>query len=105
LPLAATDGAVYLLTRTGAVWRLGPGADEPVELAAFHRAAGASLTLADDRILVGFLDGTLILLQLDGDIIWRKNMGRSIYAPVTVNQGAIYVPLRDGTVVKLVDPQ
>lgn len=103
-PLAAADGSVYLLTRTGAVWRLPPGQGEPGQLVSLGSAAGASLTLANDRLLVGMLDGTLYLLRADGGVVWKRRLGQSIVAPVSVNDGAIYVPLRAGAVVKLVEP-
>lgn len=103
-PLATADGSVYLLTRTGVVWRLPPNQGEPEQLASLGSATGASLTLANDKLLVGMLDGTLFLLRADGSVVWKKRLGQSIVAPVSVNDGAIYVPLRAGTVVKLVEP-
>lgn len=101
-PVAATDGNIYILNRSAELWRVPPQQPEQSQrLAALGGAALASLTLADNGILVGKLDGSLLALRFDGSIIWTKNLAESIVAPATIINDAIFVPLRSGHVVKL----
>jgi outer membrane protein assembly factor BamB len=102
-PIVAPDGGVYLLDGGGTVWRIPPREATVEMVAALDGAARASLTLARDRLLVGRLDGTLLAIRLDGSIVWRRQFGESIVAPVSVADGAVYVPLLSGEVVKLRD--
>lgn len=100
-PIVAPDRSVYLLTRNADVWRVPPGGRAGEKLASLGGAARGSLTLAGDRLLVGRLDGALFQLRTDGTTVWRYDLEDSIVAPVTVRDGAIYVPLLRGTIVKL----
>jgi outer membrane protein assembly factor BamB len=97
--VAAPAGDVYALTRTAEVWRVAGGRAE--RLAALGGAASGALTLARDRLLVGRLDGTLFLLDTDGRIIWQVDFDDSIVAPAAVYDGAVFVPLLHGDIVKL----
>src|SRR5690606_18498689 len=99
-PAVADNGAVYVLTRDASVWRIS-GARDVRRIAALGGAATGAFTLARGGLLVGRLDGTLFLLDLEGNIIWQMDLGDSIVAPVSVYGGAVYVPLLHGDIVKL----
>jgi outer membrane protein assembly factor BamB len=99
-PLAAAPGgALYALTRATELYRLSAGRAQ--RLAALGGAASGALTLARNRLLVGRLDGALFLLAADGRIIWQVDLEDSIVAPAAVHDGAVFVPLLHGDVVKL----
>ena len=100
-PVAAPDGSLFVLTRSAEVWHVPPGGRAGERLASLDGAARGSLTLARNGLLVGRLDGTLFLLRHDGRIIWQERFDDAIAAPVTVQDGAIYVPLLRGRIVKL----
>jgi outer membrane protein assembly factor BamB len=102
-PVVAPDGAVYFLNRAAELWRLPrPGPAENAErLAGPDGAATGSLTLVANGLLVGRLDGVLLFLDRDGGELWRRELGDAIRAPVTVADGAVYVPLLRGHIVKL----
>lgn len=100
-PVAAPDGSLFVLTRSAEVWRVPPGGRAGERLASLDGAARGSLTLARNGLLVGRLDGTLFLLRHDGSIVWQERFDDAIAAPVTVHDGAIYVPLLRGRIVKL----
>jgi outer membrane protein assembly factor BamB len=98
-PAVAEDGSAYLLTRNGSVWRLGAGGAE--QLAALGGTARESLTLARNGVLVGLLDGTLVLLRRDGSEVWRQSHPGAIRAPVTLSGGAAYLGLLNGRFMRL----
>ncbi len=100
-PVVSPDGTIYALTSAADVWRIPAGASEPEPIAELGGAARAALTLARDRLLVGRLDGTLFLLRTDGDVVWEVELDGSIFAPVSLRDGAIYVPLLGGSIAKL----
>ncbi|HUH11853.1 MAG TPA: PQQ-binding-like beta-propeller repeat protein [Longimicrobiales bacterium] len=100
-PVVAPDGTIYALSTAGEVWRVPPGSGRPERLVAVGGATRASLTLARDRLLVGRLDGTLLLLRLDGSTVWRLDLEDSIVAPVALADGAIYVPLQRGALARI----
>ena len=98
-PAVDQDGSAYLLTRNGTVWRLGDAGVE--RLASLGGTARESLTLARNGVLVGRLDGTLVLLRRDGSEVWRTTYPGSIRAPVALAAGAAYLGLLNGRLVKL----
>ncbi|NJD11379.1 MAG: hypothetical protein FIB01_13390 [Gemmatimonadetes bacterium] len=98
-PAIAEDGSAYLWTRDGTLWRLSGGA--PERLAALGGAARESLTLVRNGVLVGLLDGTLVLLRRDGREVWRQTFRGSLRAPVALAGGAIYVALLTGRLLTL----
>lgn len=100
-PVVGPDGALYVLNRNTDLWRVRPGARAGEKLASLDGAARASLAVTRDRLLVGRLDGKLFLLDMDGRVLWERDFEDSIVAPVTVADGAIFVPLLRGTIVKL----
>jgi outer membrane protein assembly factor BamB len=98
-PAVAEDGTAYVLTRSGTVWRLNErGAERLAELGGTARE---SLTLARNGLLVGRLDGTLVLLRRDGTEVWRQSFPSSIRAPVALADGVLYLGLLNGRVLKL----
>jgi outer membrane protein assembly factor BamB len=99
-PTPTADGSVLALTRNAEVWRI-DRVGQARRIAALEGAASGSLAQAAGRIIVGRLDGWLFVLDLDGNVVWKKDMMDSIVAPVTVVDDAIYVPLLHGDVVKL----
>ena len=100
-PVVGQDGSLYVLNRDAELWRVRAGARAGEKLASLTGAARASLAATRDRLLVGRLDGKLLVLDMDGRVLWERDFGDSIVAPVTVADGAIYVPLLRGTIVKL----
>jgi outer membrane protein assembly factor BamB len=97
----ATERGIYLLDTGGDVWRVPHGGGEPERVIALPGAASASFALAGNRLLIGRLDGTLLAVTLEGQVVWEVNLGHSIIAPAAVHAGAIYVALLNGEVVKL----
>ncbi len=104
-PAHTAQGDVYLLTRTAELWRLPAGRSEPQRVADLEGAAVGSLTTAGNYVIVGRLDGQLFALRPDGTVAWRHRLDDAIVAPVTVGDGALYVPLLRGTLVKITDVQ
>ncbi|HEX7091417.1 MAG TPA: PQQ-binding-like beta-propeller repeat protein [Longimicrobiales bacterium] len=100
-PVAGPNGSLYVLNRNAEVWRVRRGGRAGERIASLGGAARASLAVAQDRLLVGRLDGKLFLLEADGRVVWERDFDDSIVAPVTVADGALYVPLLRGTIVKL----
>ena len=100
-PVVGQDGSLYVLNRSAELWRVRLGARAGEKLASLDGAARASLAVTRDRLLVGRLDGKLFLLDMDGRVVWERDFEDSIVAPVTVADGALYVPLLRGTIVKL----
>lgn len=100
-PVVSPEGTIYALTSAADVWRIPAGSGEPESIAELGGAASAAFTLARDRLLVGRLDGTLFLLRTDGQVVWEVELDGSIFAPVSLRDGAIYVPLLGGSIAKL----
>jgi len=98
-PAVAEDGSAYLLTTNGTLWRL--DATGLMRLASVGGTVRESLTLARNGVLIGRLDGTLVLLRRDGSEVWREQYRSSIRAPVALGGGAAYVGLLSGRLVKL----
>lgn len=100
-PAVSEDGRIYLLDRSGGVWVVSPEGDLR-RLASLDGVARRSLTLTRNALLVGLLDGTFAAVDREsGDVLWTLKLGDSIYTPAVVHEGAIYVPLRRGELVKL----
>jgi len=91
--------AIYVLDRSAAVWRVDRSGAVPV--ATLGGAASGSITAVGDRLVVGRLDGAVFILDGDGSIISRVDLGDSVVAPAAAGDGALYVPLLRGDVVKL----
>jgi len=98
-PAIADDGSAYVLTRDGTLWLLDRGGSR--RLASVGGTVRESLTLARNGVLIGRLDGTLVMLRRDGTELWREQYQSSIRAPVALADGAAYVGLLSGRLVKL----
>jgi len=90
---------VFVLTQASELYRLGDGPAQQV--ASFNGASRGSLTAAGDRLLVGLLDGRLLVVDREGKIRGQVHLGGSIAAPATVADDGIYVGLLRGTMIKL----
>jgi outer membrane protein assembly factor BamB len=99
-PAVDRDGTVFVLNRTGEVWRVTP-AGNATRIAQLDGTARESFTLAANGMLVGLLDGTVVLLGRDGTERWREVFRSSLRSPVAVHAGKLYVALLNGTVVNL----
>ena len=100
-PVIADDGYTYVLNRHAEVWRVNTGSGWPEQIAALGGAAYRSLALSRNGILVGRLDGSAFLLRRDGSTVWEREFDDAIVAPMTAADGAVYVPLLRGMIVKL----
>lgn len=99
-PAAGPGGDVFALTRAADVWRI-PRDGPPVRIAQLGGAATGSLTVAGARLVVGKLDGSVLALDREGTILWSRDVGDSVLAPVAIAGDAVFVPLLRGTLVKL----
>ena len=97
-PAIASDGTVYIASRSGTLYRITNGELHAVETLD-HSVS--SLTMTRDHFLLGSYDGTLLAVDRSGDVAWKHKFNDSIVAPVAVRDQAIYVPLLHGRVVKL----
>lgn len=97
-PVLAPDG-VYVLTRDADVFRI--DGSRVQRLAALDGAAVGSLTVADNGILVGRLDGTLTFLDRSGATVWEQRLGGSLRAPPLVVGNAVYAGTLGGRLVKV----
>ena len=103
VPLARPvwDGdAVMVSTRTASIWRIENGANAR-RVAHPGGTTTTSFMGADGRFVLGRLDGSLICFERDGRELWRVQLGSSIVAAATVLDGALFVGLLDGNVVRI----
>ncbi len=99
-PVLSRTGDVFALDRSGTVWRVPPDG-RPERLTELGSAATGSLTLVENAVLVGLLDGRFVAVdRTDGSILWTLELGDSVTAPAVVKGGQIFIPLRRGAVVK-----
>lgn len=98
-PIAAQNGTVHVLNRAAELWRIRGGSATKVR--AFDGGVTTSFTLARDRYVIGFVNGTLLVTDMDGNVKAEHKFNDSVAAPVAVRGGALYVPLLHGRVVKL----
>lgn len=100
-PVAGENGESFLLARNGVVLRLDAAGGVVRAIADVGGAAAGSFAGAGALLAVGRLDGTLILLDRAGRELWRHDFDDSIEAPVAVRDGALFVPLLRGDIVRL----
>lgn len=98
-PVVARDGVAYAAARDGTLYRIHEGRADV--LARLDHAITGSLTLVRDHLLLGSYDGTLLAVSMAGQTAWTHRLNDSIVAPVSVAEGAIFVPLLRGGIVKL----
>jgi outer membrane protein assembly factor BamB len=99
-PAVTADGDIYIASRNGTLYRI-RGSGQLEKLRDLGHALSPSLTLTRNHLLLGSYDGTLLAVNLDGTIAWQHSFDDSIVAPVAVADGAVYVPLLRGRIVKL----
>lgn len=97
-PIIAPEG-VYVLTRQAALLRVTAGGVET--LAQLEGAATESLTLTASGLLVGLLDGRLLLVRRSGAVVWEQRVTGSLRAPSAVRDSSVYVATLGGRLVKL----
>ncbi len=98
-PVVSEDGTAYLAARDGALYRVRNGRLE--KIAQLPHSISPSLTLARDHLLLGSYDGTLLAVNLNGEIVWTYQFNDSIVSPVAVGDQSVYVPLLRGRIIKL----
>jgi outer membrane protein assembly factor BamB len=98
-PVVSRDGVAYLAARDGSLYAIQEGRGR--KLAQLDHTLSGSLTLARDHLVLGSYDGTLLAVSLDGKVLWTHRLNDSIIAPVALGDGAIFVPLLRGAIVKL----
>ena len=90
---AALGDTLFLATRRGTVYRIGPG-PEPVakRIASLHWPISAPVTLVAGQVLLGGADGTIRALRTDGSEIWRVRVWSPVeIGPIAVGDGLIAI--------------
>ncbi len=100
-PVTGENGETFLLARNGVVLRLNAAGGAVRRVADVGGATAGSFAGVGAMLAVGRLDGTLFLLDRAGREIWRHDFEESIEAPVTARDGALFVPLLRGDIVRL----
>lgn len=98
-PIVGSDGIVHVLNRDAAIWRIENG--RGTRVADLDGGATSSFTLVRDRYIIGLVNGTLLITDLNGAIVTQHQFNDSVAGPVAVRGGALYVPLLHGRVVKM----
>jgi outer membrane protein assembly factor BamB len=89
---AALGDTLFLASRTGTVYRVEPGNDEPVlkTLVTLEWPVTSPVTIARRQILLGGADGVIRALRTDGSEIWRVRVWRPVeLAPVPLSDGLL----------------
>jgi outer membrane protein assembly factor BamB len=94
-----TDDGVFVLTREGELYLLGP--NRARRIVALDRAATESLSITADGALIGTLDGRIVFVRHDGSIAWEEQLDGSVRAPAVVHESNVYVGTLNGRLVKL----
>lgn len=90
----------FVLDRSAGVWRIDrEGGIE--RIADYDGAASGSLTAVGNRLVAGLLDGRLIVMNTDGDVVGSIDLGDSIIAPVAAGDGVMWVPLLRGRIARV----
>ncbi len=98
-PVVTREGTAFVAARDGSLYRIQEG--NAAKIAQLDHALAGSLTLARDHLILGSYDGTLLAVSMDGKVVWTHRLKDSIVAPVAIRNGAIFVPLLRGGIVKL----
>jgi outer membrane protein assembly factor BamB len=95
----ALGRSVYVLTRDAQVWRLAGG--QMQRIAELGSAANSSFSVVGSHLIAGLLDGRVLALDENGQLVWEYKAPRSVVAPVTPIADGLLVPLKNGAVLKL----
>ena len=98
-PIVGSDSTIHVINRDAQIWRIRNGSGTRV--AQLNGAVTTSFTLARGRYVIGMIDGTLLVTDLEGRIVAQHKFNDTISAPVSVHGNALYVPLLRGRIVKL----
>jgi outer membrane protein assembly factor BamB len=98
-PIVTSNGSIHILNRDAQIWRIDAG--RGTRIATLGGTSSSSFTVARNRYLIGKADGSLVVADMNGRVIAEHKFNDSVAAPVAVAQGALYVPLLHGRVVKL----
>ncbi len=90
---ATLGDTVFLVTRIGSLYRIGPGAEPRADrIAALEWPVTAPISIAGGQILLGGADGTVRALRPDGSEIWRLRIWRPIeLGPVPLSDGLLAI--------------
>ena len=104
-PVAVTDDTVFFGSGDGYVYAV---SSDKGRLKWRKRTGGGveAVALVGDTVLVASLDNFAYLLNLNGSMLWKKQMpGRIAARPLTVQQTALFTPLSstEGVVLGLKD--
>jgi outer membrane protein assembly factor BamB len=98
-PIADRDNTIHVANRDVAIWRIRGG--NGTKVAQLDGAITSSFTLARDRYVLGTIDGTVLVTDLNGRTVAQHKFNDTVAAPISVHGGALYVPLLRGRIVKL----
>jgi outer membrane protein assembly factor BamB len=98
-PVRIGDHA-FVLDRSAGVWRM-DRAGGIERIADYDGAASGSFTAVGNRLVVGLLDGRLIVMTTAGDTVGSLDLGDSIIAPVAAGDGVMWVPLLRGQIARV----
>ncbi|HEY3012719.1 MAG TPA: PQQ-binding-like beta-propeller repeat protein [Gemmatimonadales bacterium] len=90
---AALGDTVFVASRTGTVYRIGPEDEpHPKAIAFLGWAVTTPVTIAGRQVLLGGADGMIRALRPDGSEIWRVRVWRPVeLGPVVLSDGLIAV--------------
>jgi outer membrane protein assembly factor BamB len=98
-PAVGADGTIHVINRNAEIWRISAG--HGARVAQLGGTVGSSFTLLSNRYVIGRIDGSLLITDLNGHVVAEHKFNDSVAAPVAALHGALYVPLRHGGIVKL----
>jgi outer membrane protein assembly factor BamB len=90
---AALGDTLFLATRLGTLYRIGPGPEPAAKrIASLHWPISAPVTLVAGQVLLGGADGTIRALRTDGSEIWRVRVWSPVeLGPIAMGDGLIAV--------------
>jgi outer membrane protein assembly factor BamB len=95
-----SHGAIHVLDANAGVWRIDAGG-ATFSVSQLGGAASGSFTAVGDDLVVGRLDGSLFVIDRNGRVVETLDLGDSVIAPVAAGEGALWVCLLRGDLVKL----
>jgi outer membrane protein assembly factor BamB len=90
---AALGDTLFLVSRTGTVYRIEPGPDPTLRaLASLRWPVTTPVTIVGRQILLGGADGTIRALRTNGSEIWRVRVWRPVeLSPIPLDDGLVIV--------------